>query len=64
MIDLVVEVRGGVVVGVYTPGKKRVVIVDWDAINEGRASPVISRTNLQSAMPSDTRGVIENSKLA
>ena len=34
--DVVVEVRGGTVVGVYTNlGNVRIVLVDWDDIQQG-----------------------------
>ena len=63
MCDLVVEVRGGVVVEVYsrTP-EKHVAIIDWDDIKAGDASRgVITRQCVSYAvMPNETRHTAES----
>jgi len=63
MVDIVIEVRGGVVVEVYSrnPGS-RVLIIDWDDLEVNNARPCagIQACASYETMPEDTRQVIEN----
>ena len=63
MSDLVIEVRGGVVVEVYsrTP-KKHVTIIDWDNIEAvGSPKGVIYQCARYKSMPGETRHATESS---
>jgi len=63
MVDIVIEVRGGVVVEVYSrnPGS-RVLIVDWDSFEVGDARICAGAQACASfeTMPKKTRRIIEN----
>jgi len=42
MTDIVIEVRGGVVVEIYSKNSNtRAVIIDWDNMETGRTSPMV-----------------------
>ena len=62
MSDVIVEVRGGVVVEVYSKSRRtRVVVIDWDNIEEGGVS---AGTELRQCatcemMPRETRQAME-----
>lgn len=56
MDDIVVEVRGGVVVEIYSDlPNLRFVLVDWDNINAGDHPSCWGVPAALSAMPEDTR---------
>jgi len=63
MVDIVIEVRGGVVVEVYSKkAGSRVLIVDWDdfEVNNARSCAGIQACASYETMPEDTRQIIEN----
>ncbi|MGD1278373.1 MAG: hypothetical protein ABR964_14265 [Tepidisphaeraceae bacterium] len=65
MTDVVIEVRGGVLVEVYSARRDlRIILVDWDEINDG-ASGVgdFGRVPLR-GMPSDTAQLFHRFKHA
>lgn len=63
--DVVIEIRGGCLVGVYSANRRQdVILVDWDnmdyssgASEEGRVFPATSLDE----MPNDTRLIYEQS---
>ena len=55
MNDIVIEVSGGVVVGVYTDlPDARVVLVDWDNIGDGDRPGIYGQHHLRE-VPEETR---------
>jgi hypothetical protein len=61
--DVIIEIRGGCLVGVYfTPGNQRVIFLDWDDLNELpeelRTAAIFPPDSLDE-MPPDTRCVCE-----
>jgi hypothetical protein len=64
MNDIVVEVRGGLVVEIYSnhPGV-RFVLVDWDKINDGTDSFCWGEPASLSLMPEDTCARYHNAVL-
>ena len=59
--DVIIETRGGCLVGVYfTPGNRRVIFLDWDDLNElpekQRIAAMFPADSLDE-MPPDTRRV-------
>lgn len=66
MDRLVVEVRGGVVVGVYSSMAAQVTILDWDHIEDGdKSHGVVTEATLSlSDMPSDTYRLAKSAHLA
>jgi len=59
--DVIIEIRGGCLVGVYfTPGNRRVIFLDWDNLNELpeelRIAAIFPPDSLDE-MPPDTRRV-------
>jgi hypothetical protein len=61
--NVIVEIRGGCLVGAYlTPGNQRVILLDWDDLNElpeDQRRPGIFPADSLDMMPPDTRRVCE-----
>jgi hypothetical protein len=66
MSDVIIEVRGGNVVGVYSHSRTlQVTIVDWDNWEATNTSDAvyIEHSLLTSKLPKETVGVIASSKI-
>jgi len=65
--DVIIEIRGGCLVGVYfTPGNRRVIFLDWDNLNElpeeMRIAAIFPADSLDE-MPPDSRRVCERAQV-
>jgi len=59
--DIVVEIRGGTAVAMYTDDPNaRLILVDWDEFNEGGRPGVLYPVQATSEMPSDTRDMVRH----
>ena len=64
MVDIIVEVRGGVVVEVYSKdASQRVAIVDWDNIEtiDQRERVVVESCASYESLPTETRRISQDS---
>ena len=63
--DIVIEIRGGCLVGVYSDNRdQRFILLDWDDLNESPkavSNKGLFPTTLYSEMPDDTRCAYEHS---
>lgn len=65
MSDVIIEIRGGNVVGVYGQSQKtRVTIVDWDNWEAGEIPTSVNTVYClsESKMPEETNNIIASSK--
>jgi hypothetical protein len=60
--DIVVETRGGTVVGVYSNSSARVILVDWDEFHDDGRAGVLYPVDPMSKMPSDTSDLVRRAR--
>ena len=57
-VDIVVETRGGTIVGIYSASSPRVVLVDWDEFQDEGRPGIVYEVDSIAEMPPDTAELV------